>query len=113
MALRREINDHIRLFFFEDLIDPFSVADILFVEGKVGIVFYTFEVFKVARISQRIQADDLIFGMCLHGVDDVIASDESGAAGNDKFHDRSPLLSCSFVSPQRLPVFSSRWSMKY
>ena len=80
MALRGEVDDRVEPMLGEQLIDQRAVADVALDEAGVG---HAVQAGAVARIGQRVQHHDHVVGAGGAAVADVIAADETGAAGDE------------------------------
>ena len=88
VALRREVDDRVGLFFLEDAVDGVPVADVGLAEAEVGLVHHGCQRGQVARIGQLIDAGHPISWVVFHVVMDKVSADKSGAAGDDDCHSR-------------------------
>ena len=82
MTFRREIDDHIGLLLAEDRVDGLAVADAAARKVKARIIRNIEQGLIVARIRQRINAEDLRLRMRFHHVMDEVAADKTGTAGH-------------------------------
>lgn len=64
MGFCRKVDDHIRFFFFKELIDSFSVADIGLYEAEIRLIHDRLQRRQIAGIGQFIEANNPIFRMC-------------------------------------------------
>ena len=82
VAFRSEVDHNVWMFFFKKLVDAFAVADVQLDEAEVWLVHNILQCWQVARVSQLVQADDLIVWVLLHHVEDKVAADEASTASN-------------------------------
>ena len=86
MALGGEIHHHVRVFFLKELVHALPVADVQLHEAEVGVIHDRGEGGQVARVGQLVQTHDAVVRVLAQHMEDKIASDKSGAAGNDDGH---------------------------
>ena len=90
MGFRREIHNHIRMFFLKQPEHCFPVADILLHKPEMRVIHYAFQRREIPRIGQFIQADDPVFRIFLQHMEYEIGSDKTRAAGYDDRHSSIP-----------------------
>ena len=93
MALRREVDYNVGVFFFEQPVNRFPVADIRPDKAEAGILHHGSQSTEVSRVGQLVQAYDPVVRILFHHVENKVASNESGAAGNNDRH-----FALSFIS---------------
>ena len=96
MGFRCKVHDHIRMLFFEQTVDRFTVTDVRLHETEIRIVHYRCQRRQIACISQLVNTDDPVFRVILQHVKNKIGSNKSGAAGHDYIHLFSSLSSRVF-----------------
>ena len=107
MGFCGKIYDIVRFFRFKQVIYQLSVCNIPLDKLEFRVVHDRLQRFKVARIGQRIQTDDLIVGMVLALIKHEIAADKPGAAGHDQFHSLSSVnkVTVAVAEQRRIQVF--------
>ena len=88
VAFGGQVNDAVDFFVLHELVESVKVADIHLHELVVRLVFDVLEVCKVARISQLVEVDNLVFRILIHKEANHVASDKACAAGDNdgSFH---------------------------
>ena len=85
-----EVYNHIRMFFFEQFVYSFTVCDAFFYKTEVRVVHNRSQSGQVTCISQAVQAYDPIIRVFFQHMENKVASDKSGTAGNNNIHNISP-----------------------
>ena len=112
MALCGKIDDIVELLRLKEGKHKLSVADVSVHELEIGFIHDGRERLQIARVSERIQADERILRIAVHHIMAEVSADKSGAAGHKIFtHEFPPIVLIFFVlhaeSPNgSLPVFS-------
>ena len=86
VALRRKVDDDVRLFRLEDPVNGPTVGDVRADELELILFQRRRERLEVPRIRELVKADDLVFRMLLELVVDEIAADKAGSARHDDIH---------------------------
>ena len=86
MRFSGEIDDRARLVLGEQRADPREIADVAMHEDVARIAREAREVLKVARIGELVEVDDRLVGL-RQPVENEVATDETGAAGDENGHD--------------------------
>ncbi len=81
MALGREVDDRARAMLRQQRIDERAVADVAVLEHVARVALQRLEVGQIARVRERVEVDDVLV-VVLEPVEDEIATDEAGAAGD-------------------------------
>ena len=58
VAFSCKVHDHVRMLFFKEFVNGFTVCDAFFYKTEIRIIHYRCESGKIACISQAVQADD-------------------------------------------------------
>ena len=91
VALSCEVYHDVRMLLLEKLVNSVTVCDAFLYKAEVRFVHDRCKSGKVSGIGQAVQAYDTVIRMSLHHMKNKVASDKSGAAGNDDCHKKSPL----------------------
>ena len=83
---RREIDDHVGLFYFEDTLDRQLIGDIRFNEGEIRRFEGFAEISDIAAMLQRVNADQRIPRVMLAPIMNKITAHKAGPAGCNDFH---------------------------
>ena len=87
MAFSSQVNDAIHLFILHQLVECFEITNIHLHELIVRLVLNILQVRQVTRISQLIQANDVILRILVYKQAYHMATNKSGSAGNHNiFH---------------------------
>ena len=106
VGLRCKVHDNVRLLAFKERIDRSTVGDITAHKGKLRIFLGIVERCKIARIGQRIIADDRILRMLTQLVVDKVRADESRPACHNNLHNLCSFLFFPRVDIRRRLIFS-------
>ena len=90
MAFCSEVDDDVRMLFFEKLIYAFPVADIELYESEIRVVHYALKCGQITCICQFIKTDDPVIGICLEHMENEIRADKTCSACYDDYHIISP-----------------------
>ena len=105
MALRGEVYHHIRVFLLKETVNGLPVCDVFLYEAEVRIVHDRSQGGKIARVSQAVQTDNPVIRIFFQHVENKVASDKTGAAGNNNLHNLIRSLSGAGKCFRRLCVF--------
>ena len=86
MALRRKVDHDIGVLLLKQPEHRFPIADIGLDEPEIGLVHHALQRGEVARVGQFVQADDAVIRMGIQHMENEVAADKPGAAGNDNGH---------------------------
>ena len=86
MALRREINNDVRVFLLEHLENRAAVCDVDLTETEIRIIHYGRQSFHVACVRQAVKADYPVIRVSFQHIMHEISAYKSRAAGNDHLH---------------------------
>ena len=86
MALGGEVDHCLGLFLLKESFHRCPVADISPHKAKAGMVHHRDQGSQVSRIGQLIQTDYLVLRVMFEPIEDEVAPDESGSAGNQQRH---------------------------
>ena len=86
MALCGEVHHHVRMLFLKQVIDGPTVTDVRFHEAEVGVLHDALQRGQIAGIGQFVHTDDTIFRVPVQHIENKIAADKSGTAGDDDGH---------------------------
>ena len=89
-----EVYNHIRMLLLEELVDCFAVSDAFFYKTEIWIVHDRSQGREIAGIGQAVQTDDPVIRVFFQHVENEVASDKSGTAGNDNIHSGKSFLVC-------------------
>ena len=82
MRLSGKVDDYVKLLLCEESVDRFRVCDIRLYEPEVVIIYCRRECLEIAGVCESVESDDIIVRMSFQHMENKIASDESGCAGN-------------------------------
>ena len=88
MALGGEIHHHVRMLLLEQVIDGLAVADVRLHEAEVGPTHDAFQRGQIAGVGQLVHADDTVLRMLVQHIENEVAADKPGAAGDNDGHKR-------------------------
>ena len=91
MAFRGEVHDDVGMLLLKKLIDGGPVTDVRLYKAEVGMIHNGGQGGQVARVGQLVQTHDPVIRVLSQHVEDEIAADESGAAGDNDGHRKEPL----------------------
>ena len=83
MAFGSKVDDSIDLFVLHELVESIEIADIHLYKLVVRLVFDVLEVCKIARVSELIEVDNLVFGILVHEKANHMAPDKARTAGDN------------------------------
>ena len=86
MGFGREMNDIVEFFFLEQPVYGLTVADIALYEAETGVIHHRAQCGKIPRVCESVIAHDPVVGMGFEHIEDKIASDKTGSAGNQNSH---------------------------
>ena len=86
VGFRCEVDNNIRLLALKERVDCCAIRNVTAHERELRILLRRVERCKIARIGQRIIADDLILGMLTQLVVDKVCTDKSSAARHNNLH---------------------------
>ena len=86
VALGGKVDDDVRVLGLEEVIDGLAVGDVGADECEVFVLLRSFERLEVAGIGELVKADQTVFRVVLEFVVNEVATDKTGAAGNDDGH---------------------------
>ena len=82
MALRREVDHDVRMLLLEQLIHRLPVADVRLHKAEIRVVHDALQGAQVSGIGQLVQTDDPIIRILPQHVENKIASNKTGSAGD-------------------------------
>ena len=82
VALCRQVDDAVHVFFLHQAVESVEVADVHLHELVVRTVLDVLQVCQIARIRQLVQVDDAILRILVHEQANHMAADETGTAGD-------------------------------
>ena len=93
VAFCSQMNDTVDMFVLHELVERIEVANVHLHELVVRLVLDVFQVRKVARISQLVKIDNLVFRVLVHKQANHVATNEACAAGDNdgSFHKMVPV----------------------
>ena len=86
MALGGEVHHHVGVFLLKQVIDSLAVTDVRLHETEVGLVHDALQRGQVSGIGQLVHADNTILRVLVQHIENEVAADKPGAAGDDDGH---------------------------
>ena len=77
------MDNPIHFFFLHQFVKSIEIADVHFHKPVIRLVLDILQICKVPRIGQLVQVDNPVFGIFVHKKTDNMASNKTGATGND------------------------------
>ena len=87
MRFCRKVDHNIRMFFLEQLIDCFAVADVCFHKAEIRVIHNRCQRGQVSCVGQFIQTDDPVIRILLQHVEHKVAANKSSTASYNNIHD--------------------------
>ena len=99
VALGGKVHDGAWAVLCQQAVNQRAVADVAMDEGVARVAVQAGQVLAVAGVGQRVQGDD---GLCAgvgrgQPVENEVAADEAGTAGDEEGHERGPDSSSALI----------------
>ena len=86
MTFGGKVHHHVGMLLLKQVVDGLAVTDVRLHETEVGLVHDAFQRGQVARIGQLVHADNAILRVLVQHIENEVAADKSGTAGDDDGH---------------------------
>lgn len=80
VAFRREVDDHIGMLLFKQLLNKAAISDVTADKAEIGRLHNRLQGGQIPGVGQLVQTDDTLLRVMVQLVKDEIAADKTGAA---------------------------------
>ena len=90
VALGGEVHHHVGMLLLKQIVDGLAVTDIRLHETEVGLIHDALQRRQVTGIGQLVHADNPILRVLVQHIENEVAADKPGTAGDDNGHKVPP-----------------------